>query len=141
MRVKQIVFVGNFWPGSLLIMLFTWSRWSHVYFLLSDGSIIDATGKYGVARRTRGAYRWETSLPVPEQFGRKMFIWLEHVLGADYDFGGVIGFPFNTRDWESEDRWFCSELGAAAVIASGWVKNPMRRLFRVTPNQLKEWVS
>lgn len=39
-------------------------------------------------------------------------------LGKPYDSTAIWAFAFN-RDWRSPDKWFCSELQAAALEAAG----------------------
>jgi uncharacterized protein YycO len=61
----------------------------------------------------------------------------ESQVGKPYDWGGVLSIPvpFISRNWQSDERWFCSEL-LAACAARG--NTPLIRLQtnRVTPEMI-----
>lgn len=102
--------------GGWLIRLFTFSRWNHTAIEI-DGTVYDATGRHGVQAWNRHdfASHWSRieSFPVKgDPVVVKRF--LRAQLGKKYDWRAIIALPFR-RNWQAEDRWFCSELSAAAL--------------------------
>lgn len=57
---------------------------------------------------------------------------LSSQIGRPYDKPGILGFAFN-RDWREPDSWFCSELQAAALEASGLCPTLMVPNNKITP--------
>lgn len=131
---------------SWVIRISTASAWSHVDMLWDDGTLIGSVSdkqggyaagvqklnlderlKYGGADR----YRIDRFHVDNENAARD---YAESQLGKHYDWGGVFAMPFvfASRDWQLDDRWFCSELVAACAIAGG---SPLQRMqtHRVTP--------
>ncbi|MDD5150667.1 MAG: hypothetical protein PHC28_09310 [Flavobacterium sp.] len=55
-------------------------------------------------------------------------------VGKPYDILAIIGYPFN-RNWEDDNKWFCSELIAWSFKEVGC---PLihKKSYRVTPGQL-----
>jgi len=122
----KLIFARSHRPGSYLIRLFTWSRWSHVGVI--DGeTVIDTTFKTGVAVTPLAQFLAEHSVTeqfdvaVPDEVAAN--VWLQMQIGKGYDWTAVIGFVFR-RPWGKSNRWFCSELVESALIAGG------RRRFR-----------
>lgn len=56
-------------------------------------------------------------------------------LGKPYDWKGVLNFITHKRNWQEDDRWFCSELVAYAFKRAGRpiINNDS---YRVTPGDL-----
>lgn len=107
-------------PGivSSAVRLMTRSKWSHVAIVMDEHSIMDATGIHGVAIRSirdiehyDKAYA-ELDCETPKD-------WLMQQLGKPYDRWAILGLWFNHRDWREDDKWFCSELVAAAAEKGG----------------------
>ena len=129
---------------SRLIQWQTRGQYSHVGLQLEDGSVIEAWHIGGV--------RHNAGLGTAHELGTEVDIYLvEHVtkaekmrvldflkskLGRDYDFRSV--FRFLSRRGESDedrDKWFCSELIAAAFASAG-VKLLMTNPSRISPEIL-----
>lgn len=103
----EVIFCRNKLPFSLLIRLFTWSKWSHCGVIVGD-NVIHATGAKGVIceplSEVKNRYKWE--IRYIDGDASKA----EDLLGCDYDFGGVFGHWFGA--WDDMKKWFCSELVA-----------------------------
>ena len=104
---------------STLIKWRTWSEYSHVSWINEDGSVIEAWTD-GVCQRKsiHEAHRPGTQIDIfdvkmsLEQKARiKLF--LKGEIGKKYDYRGVMKF-ISRRSGDNQDRWFCSELIAAA---------------------------
>lgn len=119
---------------SAILRTAMWSQWSHQALLMPDGvHLVDATFWHGVALRDRAEIamsRWavrEIACPRPDdayQFALAQ-------IGKKYDTLGTLGIGLH-RDWQEPDRWFCSELVEAALVAGG-NKRFINDAGRVTP--------
>jgi uncharacterized protein YycO len=121
-----------------LIRLFTFSQWNHVAIQVG-GVVFDATGRYGV--RTWSAHDFKSHYDRVESIGVEIdeqatTAFLKSQLGKPYDFMALVAMPFRS-DWQSRDKWFCSELVTAALKAGG-CKFDRLPAHRVTPRDL--WV-
>lgn len=118
----KVLFCSNYNIGSLLIRLFTFSKWSHVGIVLDDNTVIDATGGKGVSVHSMhefiSKYRSieEVSISIPDPIAAKAF--LVDQIGKPYDFTALFGLVLQ-RDWQEPDSWFCSELLEASLVAGG----------------------
>ena len=54
--------------------------------------------------------------------------------GKPYDLNGIWSFAIN-RDWREDDTWYCSELIAAGLEKSGFLKYPLYT-DQITPQEL-----
>lgn len=96
-------------------------RWSHVGLIDGD-HVIEAVWTDGVRFRrldslleSRPEHEILTiELPMEEA----ALEWIRSQISKPYDFGGAIGLGFN-RNWQSDLRWYCSELVAAAAVKGG----------------------
>lgn len=50
--------------------------------------------------------------PLTEKQSEKFWKWMEHEVGSGYDWLGIYLTQFLFMDWESKDKWFCSEIVA-----------------------------
>lgn len=113
--------------GSTLIRAATWSDWSHVQAFKNDTTLIGADWPNGVVEQTLDARLAMASkaaimtIPVPDEEVAMRFLLAQ--LGKPYDTEGMLGLAIH-RDWQEDDAWWCSELGAAYIHAGG------RQLFR-----------
>ena len=57
---------------------------------------------------------------------------LRSQIGKPYDYAAIIGFVFR-RDWQADNRWFCSELPAWAAEQAGCPIFRAEAMHRVTP--------
>jgi uncharacterized protein YycO len=121
---------------SALIRWFTWSDYSHVDFLLADGSLLGARLDGGVKIRpsnyanfkAKGIYQIEAPGTVLD-YAKKQ-------LGKPYDARGILNFGLHRRNWRDESAWFCSELVAAAFEQGGLPIVNTPDAGRVTPRDL-----
>lgn len=130
-----VIFARNYLPGSLLIQLFTWSRWSHVGILLPrNRGVLEAVAGKGVVVTPmcvfKRRYRHTQMATVPcdnldETYTRAM-----SQRGSRYDYHALFGIFFRTG-WNHLNHWICSEL-------IGWASNMFRadRIARITPEDL-----
>ena len=122
-----------------LIRVFTFSQWNHVSIEIG-GKVYEARGRTGVTQTGAKGYlnKWAKTdtvqIAAPSPVSAVAF--LEAQIGKRYDFGGIVALPFR-KPWHSRSKWFCSELVAAALIASGLPKMRVDA-YRVTPRDL--WI-
>lgn len=64
------------------------------------------------------------------------FAFAKQQLGKPYDWGGVFGFMAPNRNWQQDDKWFCSELVAATALA-GKTNLLNRNSSRIVPGVLE----
>lgn len=121
---------------SALIRFFTFSKWSHVA-IEYNGVVIDSTSVNGVAVSSVNEFTAShRSIHTEELTGvNEDAVWkfLKSQLGKEYDFRAVFAFPFR-KSWQQNDKWFCSELAAEAIIIGG--RNLKIKSSRVTPRDL-----
>lgn len=134
----KLIFGASHRPGSLLLQLFTFSRWSHVGMVYGE-EVIEA--RFPRVRMTTVADfhahypRCEfAKLPCADEGAAESFA--RSRIGRLYDLGGLLAFPFQNRAWESSSRDFCSELPILAAAAGGtrYVREGAQS--RVTPGML-----
>jgi uncharacterized protein YycO len=133
----KILFSTQKDPVSWLIRFFTWNTYSHVDVVFRD-HVIGATAQEGVRVTTlremkRKSSKWaiyEMECPKHHAFRDRIVSQIE----KPYDFLGILGF-FVRRNWQQENRWFCSELVA---WASSLVGSPILtgHHHRITPGAL-----
>jgi uncharacterized protein YycO len=109
---------------SRAIRLQTRSEYSHTAILLNDGSVYESW--YGVGVAHSGSLSELHSpgtvvdlfevVPDVDWVAAKVFIMAR--LGEDYDLPAVIRFVTRFRS-KPNNKWFCSELVAAALSAGG----------------------
>jgi uncharacterized protein YycO len=123
--------------STALIRLQTWSAWSHVGIVIPSeyGSdwVIEARLKSGVRRITLFQFMRDASeyalkdVEVPDPSAAYKFAYDQ--IGKPYDIWGVIGLGIN-REWDEDDKWWCSELTEACIKAGGRIRfsKDVRRL-------------
>lgn len=102
---------------SSLIRWRTGSRFNHCDFVLPDGTLLGAVPGVGVTRHSVGAEKAFALYEVEIENGYEYAI---SQMRKPYDFGAIVGLglPF-PRNWQSDDKWFCSELLAASLFKAG----------------------
>jgi hypothetical protein len=112
----KVIFCRSHLPGSYAIRALTFSRWSHVALILPDGRVLEATWPkvqpttVEAVIAAHSAYEIR-ELGIPEH----RIPWLLDQVGKYYDLGALAMYLNPWRDWTENDRWFCSELLAAAM--------------------------
>lgn len=113
---------------------------------MPDGSLLGARsdkvgGKpAGVQVRPDGYEAWSrierVSLQATPEQEAKFRTFLTAQIGKPYDSLAIAAFAVG-RDWREPDSWFCSELQAAALEASGWLPRPLASVANeITPRDL-----
>ena len=118
---------------SRVISGFTWSWASHVDFVLPDGKLLGALANHGGVKihdqlETSRIERFIVDAPdTVLEFAKTQ-------VGKPYDWAGIFGLTFR-RNWEEDDKWFCSELVAWSFKQAGY---PLlsENSFRITPRDL-----
>lgn len=97
---------------------------THWEVLLPEGGVISAWYDGGVRIRPRDYDAGQFTLQefviieaTPQQ-AEAFYGFLRSQIGKPYDVLAIAAFVVG-RDWQCPDRWYCSELGAAAEVAAG----------------------
>ena len=123
-------------PVSLAIRFATRSWASHAEFVLPDGSTFGSHADGGVKARPYVADRYVRLERYTAPNIEDAYAWALTQAGKKYDFSAIAGIALD-RNWRSGDRWFCSEL-----IAAAWEHTPIPLLSpaadvsRITPRDL-----
>lgn len=127
--------------GGWLIRLFTFSRWNHVAIEVG-GIVYESVADGGVRRVSSESFpgRWKKSHPVAVSVSDPSYLlaYLNSQVGKPYDWAAIVALPFR-KSWHHQDKWFCSELVAEALIAGGSDAIPRLKSHRVTPRDL--WIA
>lgn len=124
---------------------------SHVDVVLPDGTLLGARSDTvggappGVQIRHPDYEAWAATQTVhllaPAVMEDKFLDWLHDQIGKPYDKAAIVAFAVG-RDWREPDSWFCSELVAAALEASGWFPHPLSDVSsHITPRDMLLLVS
>ena len=123
MRADGLIFVRSRKPWlDLPIRAFEGGDAGHVAVQI-DGEIVDTTlSQRGVKRQPRedflARYDVVDEVPVVLPNPRVANDWLRRQVGKPYDWTAIAGFVL-WRDWQDEDRWYCSELAASWMREGG----------------------
>lgn len=101
--------------SSWVIRTATWSDWSHVDFVLTNGNFLGARFSGGVQSRSHDYLTPSKFCYASVQVAdiRKVLGWATGQIGKPYDWRAILGFGFR-RDWHDPGQWLCSELVAEA---------------------------
>ena len=132
----RLLFSTSHHPMSAVIRACTWSNWSHVALVAGPFAIEAVTTgvrKVPVLDAMDRAKR-AAVVELPCRDPRAVIAAAESQLGKPYDFTAIVGLGLH-RDWQEDDRWFCSELVAWAFEVAG---APLFRTgyWRVTPQTI-----
>ena len=138
-----IRFVTAHDPVSEGIRHFEYGFWAtHVEALMPDGTLLGAHADGGVLARPHdydaSAFTKEiyVHLPVTSEETDSFHSFLRTQVGKPYDFLAIAGIVAQ-RDWQSDDRWFCSELIASALCHSGIFPTELAEHFNhITPRDV-----
>lgn len=122
-------FSANPWPFSVAIRMRTWSKYSHVDFVLEDGKFMGAL-PFGGVQIHEHRYPVEAyfKIEMPQEKVDAILEAAKALLGTPYDFWGIFGYAF-IRDWQEPDKFFCSEYVAAMI-------QPHFNLYNETPSKI-----
>lgn len=124
---------------SALIRRHTWCDYSHVEFVLDDGTTLGAHLDRGVAIRPSNydSFTKIDTFVIPMTAEQKATImaFARDQVGKAYDKTAIAGLVFH-RDWRNKDQWFCSELVAASFEQALPLLNVPSSVDRITPRDL-----
>lgn len=145
----RVLFTNTKNTFSWLIRVFTRSEWNHVDILVDDDSILGAVTGYTPPWTFNGGVKITSlrsrtlspsthhymllNIDLPDESAALNFA-LDQV-GKPYDWTSIFGMVFFRRRWQDPDKWFCSELVAAACVAGGLTPS-QKASYRVTPGDL-----
>jgi hypothetical protein len=138
-------FAGSASLTSRLIEWFDHGQYAHVDSVLPDGTLLGARDDVmdgcpaGVQIRPadyqKGYALKRVSLPCTDQEQKAYYDFVMAQVGKKYDETAIAAFAVG-RDWRSPDAWFCSELCAAALEASGVVPPLSAPCSKIAPDDL-----
>jgi uncharacterized protein YycO len=111
----QLVLARNRSFGSWLLRTLMWSQWSHsaIYDPFTN-QVWDSTWLQGGVRRHHYE-TWKQNYPFAEFHDAGVLDfegareWLDAQVGKGYDWTALLSFVVH-RNWQEDDKWFCSEL-------------------------------
>ena len=122
MSALTIAYTGSRDPLSEVARLATGNaKWSHCGIVVGD-FVVEARMWFGVVGtpfadwKSRCPHYELATVECPDPKAAEDFAWAQ--LGKPYDYLGAFSVPFRTH-WQDPERWYCSELVEAALIAGG----------------------
>ena len=108
---------------SLPVSRFKWARASHSMILDGD-HVIHAAMLHGVVRQPLHEVMKTQKVVERRDYdapnAKAGMDWAHAQIGKPYDFKGAFGMSLTPdRKWREDDKWFCHELSAAFLHASG----------------------
>jgi hypothetical protein len=123
--------------GAALIKFYDHGLYSHVDSVLPDGTLLGARDDE-VGGMPSGVQR--ITLPCTDAQADAYYAFVRSQIGKAYDETAIVAFAVG-RDWRTPDCWFCSELCAAGLEASGFVFPLSSPANKVAPDDLLMVVS
>ena len=132
------------------IMEDTRGLYSHVDIVTPRGTLIgarsaamiinDITYPAGVTERPAGYAPFTTTKVLTFPSSRvddeaAFWAFVSAQMGKPYDTWAVLGLGAG-RDWHSSDKWFCSELAAAALEIAGYIPKLPTGVWFVSPRDI-----
>lgn len=146
--VMQFVQGSGF--GADLIRWFDHGKYSHVDSVLPDGTLLGARDDVidgipsGVQIRPATYVAKEAvlrvTIPCTVNQEEAYYDFVRAQLGKPYDETAIVAFAMG-RDWRAADSWFCSELCAAGIEASGLIPPLIAPFNKIAPDDLALVVS
>jgi uncharacterized protein YycO len=136
MAILTIRFVTSNDIISALIRDKTWSDYSHVEFILDDGTTLGAHADGGVRIRPADYAVFTATkvihLTVTDQQKAAVLTFATAQVGKPYDMDAIAGIVAH-RDWRNSDKWFCSEIVTAALESGNVIKPIAMNIDRIVP--------
>lgn len=137
MEWVKVIFRKNKSDTSKLIRFFTMGKWSHCGILVDD--VVYEAVFEGVQKSSISDFEYNATEMVVKEYPvtsiKRVIDFLELQIGAEYDYHGAYGMHIQDYDFQHDDKWFCSELVAAALTIGGL--NPFSvPPHRVTPQMI-----
>jgi uncharacterized protein YycO len=137
----EVFFSDSDQAACKLIRAVTWSDYAHVGFYdRSTGNVIDSRMKNkGVTEYSYEKLKLEYPRIIMRSFPevpREALAIARSQIGKGYDWTALFGIGLH-RDWQEDDKWFCSELVAWACAQAG---KPIinKETYRVVPQDVLE---
>lgn len=132
----KVIFSSSPKVGSFILRTLLFSEWSHCGVVV-DNFVIEATLEKGVVKTPLSEFKHDrkwaiVEFPVPNE--QVAIEELYKQIGSKYDWLGLFGIPF-IRNWQKENRWFCSEL-VEHVLRVGGLAGFRYLPYRITPRDL-----
>lgn len=123
--------------GSAIIRLGdTWAEDSHVDDIQPNGKWLGARLSGGVQARDPYPVSYAVRIDVWVPDEQAYYDYLLAQVGKPYDILGVVGF-IPREDWRQDNKWFCSELIAAALMHANPALRPLfSQASRISPATL-----
>ena len=133
----RVLFCTSQLPGALLIRAVTWSDWSHVALIDGDDAIEATWPAVRVAPLSDviAAHSSHVIVDLPCRSSTDAILAARSQVGKPYDLTALFGLLMH-RDWQEDDRWFCSELVAWAFDQGGSPLFRPEAMHRITPQHL-----
>jgi uncharacterized protein YycO len=124
---------------SALIRDKTWCAYSHVEFILDDGTTLGAHADGGVRIRPIDYAVFTAvkviTITVTEEQKAAVLAFAHAQVGKAYDMGAIAGIVLH-RDWRNADKWFCSELVVAALEQGNVIHRIADNVDRIVPRDV-----
>jgi len=115
---------------------------THVEAVMPDGTYLGAISDGVKARSPRydkGSVKNEIFLDIKATADQKeiFYAFIESQIGKPYDTWAILAYFYPSRDWQSFDAWYCSELLGTGLAECGLLPKEMAVKFsRVTVRDL-----
>lgn len=133
----QVIFCASRKIGAMAIRAVTWSKWSHVAIVDGD-EVIEATWPHVRVRPLADLLTSQSRhavVDLPCRSPAAAIAAARSQIGKPYDLSALFGLLMH-RDWQEDDRWFCSELVAWAFDQAGSPLFRPEAMHRITPEHL-----
>ncbi|HJW26438.1 MAG TPA: YiiX/YebB-like N1pC/P60 family cysteine hydrolase [Rhodocyclaceae bacterium] len=133
----RVLFCTSRLPGAALIRAVTWSAWSHVALVDGD-QVIEAVWpavRVAPLAEVIASHSDHVIADLPCHSPEDVIKAARSQVGKPYDLTALAGLLAH-RDWQENDRWFCSELVAWAFSQGGSPLFRPEAMHRITPQHL-----
>lgn len=133
----RVLFCTSNLLGAVLIRTVTWSDWSHVALVDGDEAI-EATWPAVMVTPLADVIAKHSAhiiIDLPCLCPEAAIAAARYQVGKPYDLSALFGLLMH-RDWQEDDRWFCSELVAWAFAQGGSPLFRPEAMRRITPQHL-----
>lgn len=122
-KTVTLIYRRSLTLGSFLIRLSSWfGPYSHVAAITPGGDYVVEASIHGVRKIPLEKFEKSSSnfkivqvyCPHPDKF----YSFLNDQIGKPYDWGAIAGI-IAREDWDSDTKWYCSELIEAALKYAG----------------------
>lgn len=125
--------------GENLLQWFGHGWATHVDVVYGD-VVLGALPKGGVKQRLKKDFQYKRTqtfeLQTTQEIKDKFDQFILAQLGKPYDWRSIFSFVIPFRDWREDDSWFCSELIAAGLEQSGFLRKLDLNVTKITPQDL-----